>query len=76
MAFSNEKIKPGDGIPNFFAPVVFDNVRTSSRYTSNRKRQCYKCLSKIEVGVLYINHQFRYDKKIISVSFHEECFSN
>ena len=53
--------------------VVFSNVRESKLKKSMRKRQCFKCEGKIEKGETYINHQFRYDYRIITVSFCNNC---
>ena len=56
-----------------FDAVVFSNVRESKLKKSMRKRQCFKCEGKIEKGENYINHQFRYDYRIITVSFCNNC---
>ena len=56
-----------------FDAVVFSNVRESKLKKSMRKRQCFKCGGKIEKGENYINHQFRYDYRIITVSFCNNC---
>jgi hypothetical protein len=53
--------------------VVFSNVRESKLKKSMRKRQCFKCEGKIEKGETYMNHQFRYDYRIITVSFCNNC---
>ena len=53
--------------------VVFSNVRESKLKKSMRKRQCFKCERKIEKGETYMNHQFRYDYRIITVSFCNNC---
>lgn len=53
--------------------VVFSNVRKSKLKKSMRKRQCFKCEGKIEKGETYMNHQFRYDYRIITVSFCNNC---
>ena len=75
MAFSKIKLQPGSDLLTLLAPAAFRNVRSSSEHTSIRKRQCYKCMNQIEKGEVYINHQFRYDKKIVTFSFHKECFN-
>lgn len=75
MTFSNNKIQPSQDLYTLLAPVVFDNVRSTTTHTSTRKRQCYKCMKTINKGDKYINHQFRYDKKIVTISFHEKCFN-
>jgi len=74
MAFAKDKIKPHSNITHYLAPVVFDNVRSSSEHTTSRNRQCYMCMDTIKKGDKYINHQFRYDKSIKTISFHKECF--
>ena len=53
--------------------VVFSNVRESKLKKSMRKRQCFKCEGKIGKGETYMNHQFRYDYRIITVSFCNNC---
>ena len=53
--------------------AVFSNVRESKLKKSMRKRQCFKCEGKIEKGETYMNHQFRYDYRIITVSFCKNC---
>lgn len=62
---------------NFAKPVlgavVFSNVRESKLKKSMRKRQCFKCEGKIKKGETYMNHQFRYDYRIITVSFCNNC---
>ena len=69
MAYTNNKIEPCIGCRNLMAPIVFDNVRSTDERTSNRKRQCYGSMWKIDKGEKYINHQFRYDGRIITISF-------
>jgi len=55
--------------------ILFDNVRASSEKESARVRQCYTCAGRIAKGEIYTNHQFRYDGRIIIISFHEKCFA-
>ena len=75
MAYTNEKLKPSNGLYTLLAPVVFKNVRSTTKRTSNRKRQCYGTGLIIEKGEKYINHQFRYDSRIITVSFKLDYFN-
>jgi len=56
-------------------PVVFDNVRSTAERISNRKRQCFGTSKNIEKGEKYINHQFRYDGRIITISFSISYFN-
>jgi hypothetical protein len=76
MAHSNEKLQPSNVLYTLLAPVVFSNVRSTTERTSNRKRQCYGTGKTIEKGEKYINHQFRYDGRILTVSFNVEYFYN
>lgn len=76
MAHSNEKLQPSNVLYTLLAPVVFDNVRSTTERTSNRKRQCYGTRKWIEKGEKYINHQFRYDSRILTVSFSVGYFYN
>ena len=76
MAHSNEKLQPSNVLYTLLAPVVFDNVRSTTERTSNRKRQCYGTGKWIEKGEKYINHQFRYDSRILTVSFNVGFFYN
>jgi len=69
MAFTNDKLKPSNDLYTLLAPVIFDNVRSTNERTSNRKRQCFGTSENIEKGEKYINHQFRYDGRIITISF-------
>jgi hypothetical protein len=75
MAFTNEILKPSNDLYTLSAPVVFDNVRSTTERTSNRKRQCYGTSRKIAKGDKYINHQFRYDGRIVTVSFCKDYFN-
>jgi len=75
MAFSNEKIRPNSDLYKLLAPIVFDSVRSTSEHIALRNRQCYKCMQTIKKGEKYINHQFRYDKKVKTISFHKDCFN-
>lgn len=75
MAFKNE-ILP---VPNFMrqncAPVVFGKIRSTYEGISNRGRECYWCSQRIKKGDNYINHQYKYDGRIITISFHPNCFN-
>jgi len=75
MAFTNEKLQPSNDLYTLLAPVVFDNVRSTTERTSNRKRQCYGTGKQIAKGDKYINHQFRYDGRIVTVSFTLDFFN-
>tara|TARA_R110000851_G_scaffold172952_6_gene319245 strand:- start:1183 stop:1428 length:246 start_codon:yes stop_codon:yes gene_type:complete len=74
MAFSNTIIKPSNNVKMLLAPIVFGNVRSTVQRTSNRKRQCYGTGNVIVKGDSYINHQFRYDTRIVTISFSVEFF--
>jgi hypothetical protein len=76
MAHSNEKLQPSVYKILLLAPVVFDNVRSTTERTSNRKRQCYGTGKMIAKGDKYINHQFRYDSRILTISFNVDYFYN
>lgn len=69
MAFTNKILKPSNDLYTLLAPVIFENVRSTVERTSNRKRQCYGTGKKIAKNDKYINHQFRYDGRIITISF-------
>jgi hypothetical protein len=69
MAFTNDTLKPSNDLYILLAPVIFQNVRSTVERTSNRKRQCYGTGKKIAKNDKYINHQFRYDGRIITISF-------
>ena len=58
---------------NFHA-TLFKDVREVKLKKSRRKRQCFACLGFIAKDEKYINHQFRYDFNISTVSFHAECY--
>lgn len=75
MAFTNEILKPSNVLYTLLAPIVFDSVRSTTERTSNRKRQCYGTAKTIEKGEKYINHQFRYDGRIVTVSFCKGYFN-
>ena len=50
------------------------SVFRTKRRKNMRDRQCYGCMEKIKKGEMYVNHQFRYDKTIITASFHIDCY--
>ena len=76
MAYSKEKLQPTNDFIDSLSPIVFKNVRSTSEHKSNRIRQCYKCCIKINKNDNYINHQFRYDGRIVTLSFCVDCFNN
>ncbi len=76
MAHSNEKLQPSNVLYTLLATVVFNNVRSTTERISNRKRQCYGTGRWIEKGEKYINHQFRHDSRIITLSFSVGFFYN
>ena len=55
--------------------IINNSVRYSGKRVSRRDRQCYECTRMIKKGEEYCSHQFRYDKTIITVSFHNNCFN-
>jgi hypothetical protein len=75
MAFTDEKLQPDNNLHALLSPIVFNNVRSTSIKTSNRKRQCYGTGKIIAKGDKYVNHQFRYDGRIITVSFNIDFFN-
>lgn len=74
MAFSKEKLQPSEKTIKNSSPIIFNDVRSSSLHKTRRNRECFGCTKQIEKDELYINHQFRYDKKILTTSFHLDCF--
>jgi len=76
MTQSNKKLQPSNDLYTLLAPVVFDSVRSTTERTSNRKRQCYGTGRTIAKGDKYINHQFRYDNRILTISFNVDYFYN
>jgi len=76
MGFSKIKLKPSDELCSVVSPIVFNNVRSSEKRKSIRTRQCYKCMENIKTNEEYINHQFRYDKTIMTINFHLDCFGH
>lgn len=53
----------------------FNSVFKFSRRKSRRKRKCFYCGNTIPKGMHYKLHQFRYDIKIVSLYFHNICYS-
>lgn len=75
MTFTNEKLIPKNVIKTTLETPVFSSVRSTTLKKSNRKRQCFWCgMNNIMKGEKYVNHEFRYDSRILTISFHEECF--
>lgn len=76
MTWSNNKIESNRFKPTirYHFPVFFKSIRSSDIHTSSRTRECFSCPNKINKGEKYISHQFRYDKKIISIYFHTKCW--
>jgi len=74
MTFSNRKINPSSKVYTLLIPILFNSVRSTTKNKSNRRRQCFICMRDIEKGEHYIMHQFRYDSRIIPLSFHANCF--
>ena len=74
MSYSNDKLQPSNVLLTSTSPIVFKDVRCTSEHKSMRARQCYKCGGNISKNHQYINHQFRYDGRIITISFHMDCF--
>lgn len=74
MSFSNIKLKPHYSVKLRMPLILFENVRSTYELKSRRKRQCFLCDTKIMKGENYINHQFRYDYTIKTISFHLPCF--
>lgn len=75
MSYSKNKLQPNSVLFTMLSPVVFNDVRSTSEHKTMRVRQCYKCCNKIGKNEQYINHQFRYDNRIITISFHVDCFN-
>lgn len=55
--------------------VLFKSIRNTRIKTSRRKRQCFSCMCLIKKGDLYGNHEFRYDFRIITISFCPKCYT-
>lgn len=52
---------------------IVASVRSTTVKKAARTRQCFECLTNITKKHPYVNHQFRYDKKIITLSYHLDC---
>lgn len=76
MSFSNEKLDPSESIVSSMPEILFKKVRSTTNKKARRKRQCFKCQGQIEYGNEYINHEYKYDNKIVTVSFHLDCFNS
>ncbi len=76
MGFSNIKLSPSKSLLKDVDGTIFNRVRSTNKRKSRRNRECYLCLKRIEKNDYYINHQFNYDKRIITISFHINCFNS
>lgn len=74
MAFSNIIEKPSYNLKDSVPKLVFKDIRSSSIQKSRRKRQCFRCEKHIYISEEYVNHQFKYDGRIVTFSFHVDCF--
>lgn len=50
------------------------SIRQESEKKSRRNRECWVCAKTIKKNEQYWNREFRYDKTIITFSFHLECY--
>ena len=75
MSYTNNKLQPSNALLASISPIAFKDVKYTSERKSMRARQCYKCGDKICKNHQYVNHQFRYDGRIITISFHKDCFN-
>jgi hypothetical protein len=73
MGFKNTIIEAAPWIEKGI-PFIFRNIRSVAEQRSLRKRECFYCSGKIERLSHYINHQFRYDGRIVTLSFHKKCY--
>lgn len=73
MAFSNEKLEPFLGLKQLMPKVFFMSVRSTTIRKSRKPRQCFVSLQKIKKGQQYISHSFRYEGRIMTISF-DGCF--
>lgn len=55
--------------------MIFISIRSTKEQRTLRHRQCFECGEWMDKGEYYINHQFRYDRTILSMYFHKSCFS-
>ena len=76
MSFTNDKLQPHPSVIASLSPVVFGNVRATCIRKSSRKRMCYGTGCIINKGDDYVNHQFRYDGRILTVCFSINYFYN
>ena len=53
--------------------VPYNEVLYIKRRRTTRRRQCFKCGCKFEKGKLYIEHRFRYDYRLMSISICDKC---
>lgn len=50
------------------------SIRQENKKKANRNRECWICNEKILKGTTYVNREIRYDKTIITFSYHETCY--
>ena len=53
--------------------ITVESIRQTYIAKSRRRRQCFECCKIIKKDDYYINHQFRYDSKIVTISMHPDC---
>ena len=53
--------------------IVLKSVRSSKKQKSRNVKECFECGEKIFKGQEYINHQFRYSGRVITVYFCAWC---
>lgn len=68
-----ENLKPEikEENPNF--DMLYKSVRSSKLTKARRTRECFECGCKIYKNEQYLNHQFRYDGRIITINFCLNC---
>lgn len=75
MGFKSSVIGVKKEVKDNLPSIIFNNVRCSSIQKTRRNRQCFYCGERtIKKGDNYVNHQMRYDNKIVTISFHEGCY--
>lgn len=74
MAFSNEKTEPIGDFKKHLPFMVWRSVRSTHVRTSRKRRECFLSGKGINKGAAYVSHSFRYEGKIITVSFDYETF--
>ena len=50
------------------------SIRQENEKTARRNRECWVCAKSIKKGSKYLNREYRYDKTIITMSFHTKCY--